>query len=107
MVLAHKGEAVEVNLRGGQPQHKIKLADLPSLDAIMDKSGTVWSTRVRAVVVSARTQGPIDTDDLVKQARSAKGAAEYLLRNGLVSVVLRSYEDLALAPGQEAPPATP
>jgi len=72
--------------------------------ARLDQSSTVFSSKVRAVVIGAETigaEGALDTDILKQVARTPDGGynadaiAEYLIRNGYVRVVLRGYEDLS------------
>ncbi len=104
MVLAHKGEAVEFS-RGRFGFSTIKLDGIPgapALPATLDPSSTVFTDKVKAVVIGAVTVGQVE-EGLLK-GRSKESMAEWLLNNGYIRVILRSYEDLSGPPAEGAPP---
>jgi hypothetical protein len=111
---------------------KVRMDGIPGaseFSAHLDASSTVFSSKVRAVVIGAETvgaEGALDTDILKQIGRNKDGSynadliAEYLIRNGYVRVILRGYEDLSQEnavpeggvpggsePGGEATPGNP
>lgn len=106
MILDHKGEAVEFT-RGRFGFSTIRLDGIPGapdLPATLDPSGTVFTNKVRAVVIGARTIGTLDPETVTKSAVTKSTVAEYLLRTGSIQVILRSFEDLSGDQPAEAPP---
>ena len=103
--MAEKKQVVEFEPKGGF--EKIKLDGIPGsplLFARLDPSSTVFTSKVRAIVIGAESigaEGSLDTEMLKKIGRGKDGAyskdliAEYLLNNGYIRVLLRSFEDIS------------
>jgi hypothetical protein len=108
MVLQHRGEAVEFT-RGRFGFSTIRLDGIPGapdLPATLDPSSKVFTNKVRAVVIDARTIGTLEPELVEKTAGTKATVAEYLLKTGAIQVILRSYEDLSgeTAPDEAPPP---
>lgn len=111
---------------GGYPGYgNVKIEGLPgspTLRAHLDQSSTVFTSKVRAVVIGARAavgESGINTDVLKQIGKTKDGSfskdliAEYLLNHEYIEVVLRGYEDLSAqdaksdSGGSPPPPPAP
>ena len=89
MVMEHKGAVVEVS-NDYSGYTRVKLGDLGTLPARFESATS--GKRVKAVVVSASTMGPLDESILAP--RDKKTIAEKLISDGQVQVTLRAYEQI-------------
>ena len=106
-MVSAKKESVVFEAAGGFAT--VQLSDLPGnpkIPARLDASSKIFTAKVNAVVINAETiapEGSLSTDILKQVEKTSDGSyktssiAEYLLRNGYIRAVLRSYSD-ATAP---------